>query len=127
MDEHTPLSRRERQIMAVIYARGASTATDVLEHLPDPPSRTTVRTLLRILEEKGHLKHTKSGREFVYQPVRQRRRAGKAALKGVLSTFFDGSLEKAVAAHFSDPGIKVSREELRKLSVLIKDLKKRGD
>lgn len=127
MDEHTQLSRRERQIIAVIYSRGASTATEVRAYLPDPPSRTTVRTLLRILEEKGHLKHTTSGREFVYQPVKQRQRAGKSALKGVLSTFFDDSLEKAVAAHFSDPGIKVSHEELNKLSALIKNLKKRGD
>lgn len=127
MDEHTRLSRRERQIMAAIYARGASTATDVLAQLPDPPSRTTVRTLLRILEGKGHLKHTKSGREFVYQPVKQRRRAGKTALRGVLSTFFDGSIEKAVAAHFADPGIEVSRRELNQLSALIRDLKKKGD
>ena len=89
MSELVHLSRRERQIMDVVYAKGEATATDVLELIPNAPTRTAVRTLLRILEEKGHLKHVKRGREFVYRPTRQRERAGKSAFQRVLQTFFD--------------------------------------
>src|SRR5258706_8702206 len=113
MSELTQLSRRERQIMELVYARGEATASDVLQSLPDPPTRTAVRTFLRILETKGHLRHTKRSREFVYHPVRRRERAGKSALMRVLETFFDGSLEKALAAHLSDPDAEISPEELR--------------
>ncbi|KPK79636.1 MAG: hypothetical protein AMJ81_12980, partial [Phycisphaerae bacterium SM23_33] len=94
MDEHNQLSRRERQIMDIVYARGVASASRVLEDMPDPLSRATVRTMLRILEEKGHLKHHKQGREFIYQPTRPRRRVGQSALRRVLNTFFDGSLEQ---------------------------------
>ena len=102
MDRHKELSRRERQIMDAVYARGEASATEVWQDLHDPPSHTAVRTLLRILEEKGHLRHKKQGRRFIYRPTRPRGRAGRSALKGVLETFFDGSLEKAVAAHLAD-------------------------
>jgi predicted transcriptional regulator len=105
--------------MDVIYARGQATAVEVVQSLPDPPSRTAVRTLLRILEEKGHLKHDQQGREFIYQPTRTRTRAGKSALQRVLSTFFDGSLEKAVAAHLADSATDLSPDELRRLADLI--------
>ncbi len=124
MSELSQFSRRERQIMEIVYARGEATATDVLDRLVDAPTRTSVRTLLRILEEKGHLKHRKRGREFVYFPRRQRERAGKSALQRLLQTFFDGSLEKAVAAHLADPDAKVSPEELRRLSALISEAKR---
>ncbi len=120
------LSRRERQIMDIIYARATASATDVLAELPDPPTRTAVRTLLRILEEKGHLKHTKRGREFVYQPTRPRSRAARSALRRVLRTFFDGSLEKAVAVHLSDPEADLSPEELKRLSALIRKSRRKG-
>ena len=120
------LSRRERQIMDVVYAGGEASAAVVVERLPDPPTRTAVRTLLRILEEKGHLKHRKQGREFIYQPTRARHRAGRSALRGVLATFFEGSLEKAVAAHLADPAAEPTPEELKRLSRLIRDAKKRG-
>jgi predicted transcriptional regulator len=113
------LSRRERQIMDVVYARGSATAVDVLEGLPDPPSKTAVRTLLRILEEKGHLKHVQQGREYVYQPSRPRLRAGRSAFQRVLRTFFDGSLEKAVAAHLADSATSLSPDELKRLAELI--------
>ena len=120
------LSRRERQIMDVIYARGPATVGDVLEDLPDPPSRTSVRTLVRILEEKGHLKHRERGREYVYTATRPRRREGQSALRRVLSTFFDGSLQKALAAHMSDPNAEISEEELTQLTRLLRDARKRG-
>ena len=125
MSGMSQLSRRERQIMEVVFARGEATATDVLENLPDAPTRTAVRTFLRILEEKGHLKHVKRGREFVYRPTRRRDREGKSAFQRVLATFFDGSLEKAVAAHLSDPGSEVPPDELKRLSALIAEAKRR--
>ena len=125
MSELVHLSRRERQIMDVVYAKGEATATDVLELIPNAPTRTAVRTLLRILEEKGHLKHVKRGREFVYRPTRQRERAGKSAFQRVLQTFFDGSLEKAVAAHLADPGSEISQDELQRLSSLIRQVKQK--
>lgn len=127
MNELMHLSRRERQIIEVIYARAEATASDVLEHMPDPPTRTAVRTFLRILEEKGHVKHTKRGREFVYQPTRRRERAGQSAFQRVLQTFFEGSLEKAVAAHLADPGAEISPEELQRLSSLIRQAKQKEE
>jgi predicted transcriptional regulator len=114
-----PLSRRERQIMDAVYCKGEATATDVLERISEPPTRTAVRTLLRILEDKGHLKHIKRGREFVYQPTHSRASAGKSAFARAIRTFFDGSLERAVAAYLGDPGAEVAPEELRRLSTLI--------
>jgi len=120
------LSRRERQIMDVIYARGGATAVEVAEALPDPPSKTAVRTLLRILEEKGALKHVQQGREFVYQPTRPRLHAGRSAFARVLATFFDGSLEKAVAAHLGDSAANLSPDELKRLAQLIQQARKKG-
>ncbi len=121
MDEQTQLSRRQRQIMDTIYGRGKATATEVWQDLPDRPSRTAVRTLLRILEEKGLLRHQKQGRQFVYQPTRPRGRAGQTAFRRVLSTFFDGSLEKAVAAHLANPNSQLSADELQRLAGLIEE------
>ena len=120
------LSRRERQIMDIIYARGEASATDVLNDMPDPPTRTAVRTMLRILEEKGHLVHKKKGREFVFQPTRARTRAGLSALQRVVRTFFEGSLEKAVAVHLSDPKSGLSEDELKRLADLIRQARKKG-
>lgn len=120
------LSRRERQLMDIVFARGEATAVEVLGLLPDPPSRTAVRTLLRILEEKGHLKHVQRGREFVYQPTQPRVRAGRWAFQKVLHTFFEGSLEKAVAAHLADPAGGLSAEELERLAGLIREARQKG-
>lgn len=120
------LSRRERQIMDVIYARGEATAAEVLAELPDPPSKTAVRTILRILEEKGHLKHKQQGLRYVYQPSRRRGPAGRSALQRVLHTFFDGSLEKAVAAHLGDSAADLSDDELARLAELIHQARKKG-
>ncbi len=126
MDHHSQLSRRERQIMDIVYARQSASASDVLAALPDPPSRASVRTFLRILEDKGHLKHHKRGREFVYQPTHPRRRAGRSALRRVIQTFFDGSLEQAVAAHLADRRARLSRGELARLAELIREARQRG-
>ena len=125
---HEKLSRRERQIMDVVYARGKASATEVLADLPDPPSRASVRTILRILEEKGHLRHAKRGREFVFEPLEPRKRAGQAAMLRVIRTFFDGSLEKAVGAHLADARSGLSEEELDQVADLIRRARRRkGD
>ncbi|MCX7050178.1 MAG: BlaI/MecI/CopY family transcriptional regulator [Candidatus Sumerlaeota bacterium] len=118
------LTRRERQIMDIIYASSEATATDVLNAMSDAPTRTAVRALIRILEEKGHLKHAQRGREFVYQPIAPRQRAGLSAMRRLLSTFFEGSLEKAVASHLSDPASECSEEELDRLAGLIRKARK---
>ena len=121
------LSRRERQIMDVVYARGEATASQVLAGLPDPPTRTAVRTLLGIMERKGHLRHARQGREFVYRPTRPRQAAGRSALRSVLGTFFDGSLEKAVAAHLLDRKSPLPDHELHCLAELIRKARDKGE
>ena len=126
MDSHIHLSRREREIMDIVYARGQASATDVLGDMPDLLTRASVRTMLRILEEKGHLRHKKKGREFIYQPMKARKQAGQSAMRRVLKTFFDGSLEKAVAAHMADPGAQLSASELKRLGELIRQVQKKG-
>ena len=120
------LSRRERQIMDIVYRRGQATAAEVLAELPDPPGKTAVRTLLRILEDKGHLKHRQEGLAYVYVPSRPRDQAGRSALRRVLQTFFEGSLEKAVAAHLGDSAADLSPEELRRLADLIRQARQKG-
>lgn len=128
MPHSSQLSRRERQIMDVIYAHEEATAAQILAELPDPPTGGALRTLIRILESKGHLTHRQNGREFIYRPTQPRSRAARSALGGVLDVFFGGSLEKAVAAHLSDPGRggKLSKEELQRLSELIEQAKQKG-
>src|SRR5437764_87285 len=93
-----PLSRRERQIMDILYQRGAATANEVLAALPDPPSSSAIRTLLRILEEKGHARHIRDGMRYVYSPAHARQTAAQHALAHVVRTFFGGSVENVVAA-----------------------------
>jgi BlaI family transcriptional regulator, penicillinase repressor len=128
MPDPSQLSKRERQIMDVIYAHGEATVTQVLAELPEAPMRGALRTLLRILERKGHVTHRKDGREFIYRPTQARGRAGRSAMGRVLDVFFGGSLEKAFAAHLSDPSRKEkpSREELQRLAELIEEAKKKG-
>jgi predicted transcriptional regulator len=125
MKSHPHLSRRERQIMDAIYSQSEATATDVLEMISDPPTHTAVRTHLRILEGKGHLKHIKRGREFVYQPTHSRDSAGKTAFVRAIQTFFDGSLERAVAAYLGDPQAEISPQELQRLFSLIKEARRK--
>lgn len=107
--------------MNVIYAGAELTASQVWERLSDQPSRTAVRTFLRILEDKGHVTHHKRGREFVYSPVRPREDAGRSALSTVLQTFFEGSLEKAVASHLADPSASPDDAELKRLAQLVRE------
>jgi BlaI family penicillinase repressor len=120
------LSRRERQIMDVVYARGEATAADVLAGLPDPPGYSAVRALLRILEGKGHLRHRAVKGRYVYRPVRSRAAVARGALRRVLGTFFDGSPAKAVAALLEGPDTRLTPDELRQISELIEQARKDG-
>jgi BlaI family transcriptional regulator, penicillinase repressor len=120
------LSRRERQIMEVVYARGEITATEITGALADAPSHTAVRTLLGILERKGHLSHRKLGREFIYRPTRPRSAVARSALRQLLATFFDNSVERALASYIADPKTKLSEDELRRLEQLIEQARKKA-
>jgi BlaI family transcriptional regulator, penicillinase repressor len=117
------LSRRERQIMDIIYARGEATAAEVGAALPDPPSYSAVRALLRILEEKGHLRHREDGPRYVFMPTEAREKASRSALKRVVQTFFEGSLSNAVAALVDAEAGKLSAEELQRLEAIVKAAK----
>jgi BlaI family transcriptional regulator, penicillinase repressor len=116
---HAVLTRRERQIMDVLFRRGRATAAEVMEDLPGSPSYSTVRTQLRVLEEKGHVRHEEEGVRYVYTPAVRRHAARKSALKHLVDTFFDGSAEKAVAALLGGEATRVSSEELDRISDLI--------
>jgi BlaI family penicillinase repressor len=120
------LSRRERQIMDIVYARGEAAAAEVHEALPDAPSYSSVRALLRILEEKGHLKHREDGPRYVFMPTEPRAKASRSALQRVVQTFFDGSLSSAVAALVDGEGGKLSAEELQRIEAIIKNAKARS-
>jgi len=120
------LSRREREIMDVIYRSGRATAAEVLEQLADPPSYSAVRALLRVLEDKGHLRHEADGPRYVFVPTVPRERARQSALRQLLHTFFDGSTEQAVAALLDLASTKLSDAELERLSRLIADARKEG-
>jgi predicted transcriptional regulator len=124
----TQLSRREREIMDVIYgaAGGRATAAEVLERLTDPPSYSAVRALLRVLEEKGHLRHEEDGPRYVFLPTVPRERARESALRRVLNTFFDGSTEQAVSALLDLASTRLSDAELDRLSQRIRDARKEG-
>jgi predicted transcriptional regulator len=113
MEETTNFSRRERQIMDAIFELGEATVNDVLSRIEDPPSRTSLRTLMRIMEEKGHIKHKQRGREFLYFSCRQRKRAGRSAFRRVLRTYFNGSLEEALEALVTDQDAELDGEDLR--------------
>lgn len=124
-DASVQLSRRERQIMDVIYRRGRATAAEVLEDLPDPPSYSAVRALLRLLEEKGHVEHEQDGPRYVYAPTVARDRARRSALKHVVRTFFDGSASEAMAA-LLDGETRLDDAELDRLSAMIEQARKEG-
>jgi predicted transcriptional regulator len=118
-----PLSRRERQIMDVLFEHGRASAAEVMAALPDAPSYSAVRALLRVLEEKGHVRHVRRGKSYLYEPTHPRKSAARAALKQVLRTFFGGSVEQVVAALVSDADLQLSDEELKRLSRLIEEAK----
>jgi len=125
-DSNNPLSRREREIMDVIYRTGRASAAEVLDQLTDPPSYSAVRALLRVLEDKGHLRHEEDGPRYVFLPTVPRERARQSALRQILHTFFDGSTEQAVAALLDLSSTKLSEAELDRLSRLIADARKEG-
>jgi BlaI family penicillinase repressor len=120
------LSRRERQIMEVIFQKGQASVGEVLEALPDPPSYSAVRALLRILEDKGHVTHQQLKGKYVYTPVQSRGSAAESAIKGLLRTFFDGSASKAVAALLDNADHKLAPDELDRLAQLIDQARKEG-
>jgi predicted transcriptional regulator len=119
------LSRRERQIMDIIYAKERASVSDVRKAMSDAPSYSAVRALMRILEEKGHLKHTAEGNRYIYHPTRDRKAASRSALKRVLKTFFNGSAEQALAA-LLETKAGATPEELKRMSKLIDQARKEG-
>jgi predicted transcriptional regulator len=123
---HSALSRRERQIMDVLFKRGRATAAEVMAELTGEPSYSTVRTQLRVLEEKGHVRHEDDGVRYVYMPVVRRQAARKSALRHLVDTFFDGSAEKTVAALLGGEGARLTGEELERIADLIAKSRKDG-
>ena len=122
----TELSRRERQIMNIVHRLGRVTAAEVLEEIADPPSYSAVRAMLRILEEKGQLQHEQDCPRYVYTAVTSVERAGRSALSDVVSTFFAGSAEEAVATLLDMNERKLSAEELDRLAHLINRAREEG-
>lgn len=116
---HAVLSRRERQIMDILYQLGRATAGELVKALPGEPSDSTVRTQLRVLEAKGHVRHEEEGLRYVYLPVVPRRVVRKSALKHLVNTFFDGSTEKVVAALLGPDGGRLSDEELDRIAAMV--------
>jgi predicted transcriptional regulator len=122
----TGLSRRERQIMDILYRQGKASANEVRDAMPDAPSYSAVRAMLRVLEEKGHIRHQAEGLKYVYLPTVGPDKAKRTAVKHVLETFFNGSPEQAVAALLDVASTRLTREELDRMSQMIEDAKKEG-
>ena len=120
------LSRRERQIMDVIYRRGRATVAEIHESIPDPPGYSAVRAMLRVLEEKGHIRHEEKDLRYVFLPVVPREKARRSAVAHMLETFFDGSAEQAVATLLDVSGRNLSKEKLDRLAALIEEARKEG-
>jgi len=120
---HQTLTRRERQIMDILYRRGRATAGEVMDDLSGNPNYSTVRTQLRVLEEKGHVRHEEHGLRYIYTPAVPRSSARKSALRHLVDTFFDGSAEGAVAALLGGEGSKLSDEQLDRIADLVKQSK----
>ena len=120
------LSRRERQIMDIIYQKGCATAVDVLDNLPEPPSYSAVRAMLRILEEKGLLRHKHDGPRYVFTPLISRNKAKKSAMKNILMTFFDDSPESAMATLLDVSKSNLSEKDFDRLEDMIKKAKEKG-
>jgi len=124
--DHAALTRRERQIMDILYRRGRATASEVMDDLPGAPHYSTVRTQLRVLEEKGHVTHEEQGPRYVYVPATPRRAARKSALRHLVDTFFDGSAEQVVAAVLGGEGARLSDQELDRIAELVERAKREG-
>ncbi|MQA91931.1 MAG: BlaI/MecI/CopY family transcriptional regulator [Gemmatimonas sp.] len=126
MDQGSELSRRERQIMDVLYARGRATVAEVMGDLPNPPSYSAVRATLRILEEKGHVYHEQDGPRYVYVPAVEAERARKAALGHLVATFFDGSAEEAMVTLLRMSDARMTDAEVARIRERIRDARRRG-
>ena len=122
----THLSRRERQIMDIVYTNGQASVAEVCQAITDPPSYSAIRALMRILEDKGHLNHKVEGNKYVYLPTRSRKEASKTATRRLLKTFFDGSMEQALAALLEVSQSRHTQEELDRLTSLISKARKEG-
>ena len=125
-DKQGKFSRRERQIMDALYKLGKASAAQIVEQIADPPSTTAIRTLLTILEKKGHVRHESDGTRYIYEPLVAREQMSKRAMDSLLKTFFDNSVERAVAALLTRKDADVSRDELDRLSRLIEKAKREG-
>lgn len=121
------LSRRERQIMDILFRRGRATAAEVMADIPGEPTYSTVRTQLRVLEQKGHVRHEQDGPRFVYMPVVRRQTARRSALRHVIDTFFDGSPERVVEALLGGEASKLSAEELERIEALVQKAREDGE
>jgi predicted transcriptional regulator len=119
------LTKRERQILDVLYRLGRATATDIMAEVPGSPGNSTIRTQLRVLERKGHVKHEEIGLRYIYMPTVPRHAARKSALRHVVDTFFDGSSAKAVAALLGGEAARVTDEELARIAEMVRTA--RGD
>lgn len=126
MSKDDTLSRREREMMNIIFAKGRATAGEVMDGMAEPPSYSAVRATLRVLEQKGHLRHEHDGVRYVYLPTIQREKARRSALDHLLRTFFDGSAANVVSALLERERHKMTDEELDRLSALIEDARQEG-
>jgi predicted transcriptional regulator len=120
------LSRRERQILDILYANGRATAAEIQAALPDPPSYSATRALLRVLEEKGHVRHAEEGQRYVYSPRVPRQKARASALKHLVETFFGGSPAEAAATLLDASASKLSEEDLARIEQLIQRAKRKA-
>ncbi len=124
MTDLSSTSRRERQILEILYANEGATVREIQSRLPAPPSDMAIRRLLSILEEKGHVRRRKRGRQNVYTPRVSKQRAGKSALNRVLNTFFGGDVEQALAMHLTDNQTEISEEQFDRMLCLIQQARK---
>jgi predicted transcriptional regulator len=125
-DAFLQLSRRERQIMDVLYRRGRASAAEVQAEMPDPPSYSAVRATLRILEDKGAVRHEEKEGKYLYLPAVGREKARRSALRNVIDVFFEGSTAQAAAALLGSPSAKFTQEEIDRLAGLIEKARKEG-
>ena len=126
LSTHPALSRRERQIVDILYRRGRATASEVMDDLSGTPNYSTVRTQLRVLEDKGHVRHEEHGLRYVYAPAVPRAAARKSALRHLVDTFFDGSAEQVVAAVLGGEARRLSDEDLKRIAELVAKARKDG-
>jgi predicted transcriptional regulator len=120
------LGRRERQILDILFRLGEASVGDVLEHLPDPPAYDSVRTMIRLLERKGYLRHRREGTKYIYRPIQSHESASRSALSHLMKTFFQGSAAETMAAIFDVSSDDLTDEELNRLEQLIEQARKEG-